>query len=410
VKEVVKNLNTVQKFLAKDEMEQAYNIIHSTLTILYNTFLLSAAVLKERRKLQFQIYLAKIVANFEFLAAICHTDMNELTQALEHFTQSAIHSTIAGNPNNVVISNYLKSLSFIHNNQYEEALRHFEMTRLLSEHYKIPRYSVMGLGGQAITKFLMGDVEQANLVMNEVNKLIEEDEQESLLVMNEFGDNFYMLGRPDVALHLYNEALEIAISLKRANIADSIFSKMKRSYYANGSYDSAPLVSQLHKLLDLAYNLKNEDEVALYKQRIAQLADIKERINEPLPFDIKGKWVSGNRLPAPLKGWMDLLHIAREEKQLKGDKNIQFTNFFCYKPEIGYLVIQIPERAPVRFERVPEAYKLSLKNNEERYSIINASDAEKEKYSIRLIIITKAMDNVTLRRVTPQVLGKFLEI
>jgi tetratricopeptide (TPR) repeat protein len=409
IKEVNQNITIIQSHLTKDEMEKASKIIHITLDLLYNTFLLSSAVLRERRKLQFQIYLAKMMANLEFLAAICHTDMAELNQAITHFSQSAIYSTIADKQKNIVISNYLKSLSLIYNKQYEEALRHFEITQSLSEQYKIPRYKIMGLGGMAIAKFLLGNLEQAKEIMNTVHQLIENDEEEALLVMNEFGDNFYMMGRPDVAIHLYNEAFEIALNLKRITIADSIHSKIKRSYYATGSFNNAQITVQLQKILDLAYILKNGDNIALYQQKLAQLEKINESIKAPLPFALNIKWISGENMPAPLKEEMDLMHIAKEQKEFKGTKQIQFTNFFCFNAHLGNLVIQIPEEASLRFERVPEAYKLALKTNEERYSIIEASDQEKQKYSIRFIIVTKSMDNIIIRRVTPYVFGKFLE-
>ncbi|NVM31307.1 MAG: tetratricopeptide repeat protein [Candidatus Helarchaeota archaeon] len=410
MKEVNQNLNVVQKFLARDEMEKASENIHNTLDILTNAFLLAAAVLRERRKLQFQTYLAKMMANFEFLAAVCHTDMAQLNHAIDHFTQSSIYSTIAGKQSNIVISTYLKSLSLLYHQQYGRALRHFEMTRLLSDYYKIPRYSIMGLGGISIAKFLKGNVEEAKETMNEVHKLIEKDEQESLLVMNEFGDNFYMMGRPDVAIHLYNEAFEIAISLKRINMANSIFSKMKRCYYAIGSYVNAPLASQLKKILDLAYTLKSEEDIALYKARIAQISRINEIVKEPLPFKVDKKWIPGTNLPHQLRGWMDLLHISRDQQELDGKKPIEFTNFFCYNPELGNLVIKVPENVSLRVERVPEAYRLSLKTNDEKYHIIEASDVDKEKFLIRIIVLTNLVDNITIRRVTPQVFGKFLEI
>ncbi|MHA1275766.1 MAG: hypothetical protein ACTSQ8_01130, partial [Candidatus Helarchaeota archaeon] len=410
IKDVTPNLNTIQRALARDDMENASKLIHRTLNILTNTFLLASADLHERRKLQFQTFLAKMLANFEFLGAICHTDLNQLEHAIDHFTQSAIYSTLSGNQNNIVISAYLKGLSFIHKGEYKAALRQFDVTRLLSEQYKVSRYAIMGLGGIAITRYLLGDIAEAQEIMDEVNHLIENDEQEGITVMNEFGDNFYMMGRPNIAIHLYNEAFQIALDLKRINTAYSIFSKIKRSYYALGSFDTGPITVKLQKILELAYELGNDDVIKQYQQTLAQLEKTRELIQEPLPIAIDKKWVTGVNLPKPLKGWMDLLHVAREQKQLDGKKAITFTNFFCYNHNIGNIAIQIPQEAPLRFERVPEAYQLSLKTNNEKYSLIKASKQEKEKYLLRIVIITKSIDNISIKRVTPQVYGKFLEI
>lgn len=404
------NLSEVQKHFAKDEIENASAIIHATLDILINSFLLMAAMLQEPRRYQFQVYLAKMIANFEFLAAICHTDLNELNQAIEHFDQSAIYSTLANKTTNIVIASYLKSLSLIYSNQIDRALRHFELTKKLSEYYNLPRQYVMSLGGISIVKFLKGEVEEAKEAMNQVNKLIENDENEALLVMNEFGDNFYMMGRPDIAMHLYNEGFEIAINLKQNTMADSIYSKIKRCYYATGSFDTAPLITLLEKILDVARNINHKDEIELYEQKMAQLNQIKEILEEPLPFKFETKIIPGNNLPEVLKGWMDLLHITREEKILNGGQKVQFTNLFCYKSGFGNLMLKIPEQLSLRFERVPETYKLALSTNQVNYSILEPSAEDKEKYLIRIIIVTKSMANVILKRGAPQVFGKFIEL
>jgi hypothetical protein len=142
---------------------------------------------------------------------------------------------------------------------------------------------------------------------------------------------------------------------------------------------------------------------------LAQLNRITESIKEPLPFKLDRKIISGINLPEMLKGWMDLLHMSKEEKALEGDQKIQFTNFFCHKPGFGNLIIKIPEKLALRFERVPETYQMALNTTDANYSILEPSAEDKEKYLIRIIIVTKSMANVVLKRGTPQVFGKFLE-
>jgi len=192
-------------------------------------------------------------------------------------------------------------------------------------------------------------------------------------------------------------------------MANSIYSKIKRCYFANGSFNPAPLISQLQKILNLAYSLNNKDEIELYEQKLAQLSRTSETIKEPLPFKLESKIISGINLPEMLKGWMDLLHMSKEEKVLEGNQKIQFTNFFCYKPGFGNLIIKIPEQLALRFERVPETYKLALNTTDVNYSILEPSAEDKEKYLIRIIIVTKSIVNIILKRGTPQVFGKFLE-
>ena len=223
-------------------------------------------------------------------------------------------------------------------------------------------------------------------------------------------ENFYMMGRQDIAMHLYNEGFETAINLKQTTLAHSIYSKIKRCYYANGSFDTTPLISNLQKILDIAYNLNKKDEIKLYEQEVAQLSQISEILKEPLPFRLENKIIKGSDLPEMLKGWMDLLHITREEKILDSGQKVQFTNFYCYKPGFGNLIVKIPEQSSLRFERVPETYKLALNTNEINYRILEPTADDMEKYQIRIIIVTKLMSNVILKRGAPQVFGKFLEL
>jgi hypothetical protein len=85
------------------------------------------------------------------------------------------------------------------------------------------------------------------------------------------------------------------------------------------------------------------------------------------------------------------------------------TDFFCFHPELGGIVIRILEEVPSRFERIPEIYKISLKGGNEIYKIVEPEKDFKEKYLIRAIIYTDTFDNIILKRMFSAIFGKFFE-
>jgi len=248
-------LNEIQINLVKDEMDQALDKIHKIVNELIGTFLLSGADLVFPENIKFQSVICKSLANFEFLASICHTDLNELDQSVEHLSRASTFSLLANKPNNVIISHYLESLTLIYMKKYEDAIVHFSITSKLCEKYGNERYLIMSLGGRAIAEFLKGDEDAAKSTMNMVNQHIKNNREEAIVILNEFGDSFYNMSRPDIAIHFYNEAIEISVALGNTTLLTTLFSKLKKCFYAVGSFDMTPLTKGLQSVVGKAYEL-----------------------------------------------------------------------------------------------------------------------------------------------------------
>ncbi|MBD3229217.1 MAG: hypothetical protein GF329_13625 [Candidatus Lokiarchaeota archaeon] len=401
-----KVLNEIQMNLVRDEMKKALKKIHLIISELTGTFLLSGADLEFPEDIKFQSIVCKSLANFEFLASICHSDLNELDQSIEHLSRASTFSLLANRPNNVVISHYLESLTLVYSKKYDEALKHFDITAKLSEKYENQRYLIMSLGGKAISQFLKGHEEGAKETMAIVNKHIKKNKDEAIIILNEFGDSFYNMSRPDIAIHFYNEAIEISVALGNTNLLSILFSKLKKCFYSIGSFNMEPLTKNLRKITDSTYNLTDERSLQIYNREIAKLGEIQRLLDEPFPFLTNEKFIKGIQLDQALLNWMDILHVKINREE---DKKEKYTDFFCFHPELGGIVIRIPEEVPSRYERIPEIYKISLKDGDEKYKIIKPSQEFKEKYLIRAIIHTKKFDNIILKRMFSPIFGKFFE-
>ncbi|MHA1229138.1 MAG: tetratricopeptide repeat protein [Candidatus Helarchaeota archaeon] len=400
-------LNEIQMNLVQDEMDIALEKIHKIIDELHDTFLLAGASLKFPNNIKFQTIISKSLANFEFLASVCHTDLGELDQSIEHLNNASLFSLLANRANNVIISHYLASLTLVYSKNYDRAIKEFEITCKLSEKYNNSRYLIMSLGGKAISEFLKGDEDAAKATMTIVNKHIKEKKDEAIVILNEFGDTFYNMGRPDIAIHFYNEAIEISVALRNTSLLNILFSKLKKCFYAVGSFDISQLSKKVQKIIDSTYELKDERAIEIYNTEISKLGEIHRLLNEPFPYLTNGKFVKGIQIEPILLDWMDLLHVSIVDNSNKDEK--YKTSFFCFHPDLGGVVIKVPERVPSRFARTPEIYKISLKGGEEKYKIIEPNDEFKKKFLVRAIIFTDSFNNIILKRMFSPIFGRFFE-
>ena len=401
-------LNEIQMNLVRDEMDLALDKIHRIIIELNNTFLLSGAALKFPNNIKFQTIISRSLANFEFLASVCHTDLGELDNSIEHLRNSSIYSLLANRPNNIIISHYLESIALVYSKKYKRAIEHFQVTRKLCEYYNNSRYMLMSLGGMAISEFLLGNENGAKETMIIVNKFIKNNKNEAITVLNEFGDTFYNMGRSDIAIHFYNEAIEISIVLDNTSLLNLLFSKIKKCYYSVGSFNIAPLSKNMEKFIQTAYELKNEKAIEIYNTEISKIGEIQRLLNEPFPYLSNNTYIKGAQIGPEMLDWMDLLHVEIDIKK-KSEKIPFITSFYCFHPNIGGILIRLSEEVPSRFERTPEIYKISLKGDEEKYKILEPPLDIKDKYLIRAIVYTDKFENIILKRMFSPIFGKFFE-
>lgn len=93
-----------------------------------------------------QSVIAKFIANFQFLAALCHLNLRQIEQSIDRFSLAATFSAITGQKNKVLISNYLKSITYLFNDFYQDAIAYFGITGELGTKYGHPGYQIMSLG------------------------------------------------------------------------------------------------------------------------------------------------------------------------------------------------------------------------------------------------------------------------
>lgn len=412
VKEAQGALIAIQEEIAKDELLSAQTKIFATTKTLLDSFLLaSATVLEKEKRNQIQILMANFIANFEFLAALSHLNLRQLDQSIERFNLAAAFSAVAEQKSKILISNYLKSITCLFNDAYPDAIHNFSITSDLGSKLSFPGYQIMCMGGRAISELLSGMSEKATVSMEQVALLIPNNEKDALTMFIQFGDNFYMMGKPEIAIHLYNEALEIAIFLDSKQDSLNIYDKLERSFYAVGAYNT-PLSAELHNLINRAHTLKDAETIEKYNLQIAKLGDINQLLFfDKFPF-ITSDWIPGEELDFKLLQPFDLLHLVVEKKYKKRGnrrRRVIYTDLYCYEKELGGMIIRVPEVIELKLKQIPVIYKLSLNPNNTNFKIIDSSKEDKQNFYARAIIQAKSKNHVIFKRVFPEIFGKFFE-
>ncbi|MFX0142120.1 MAG: hypothetical protein ACFFDN_51255 [Candidatus Hodarchaeota archaeon] len=404
IKNSQKEFNKNKKLLLDNRLSDTLVNVQKIINGLMDIFQLSMVSLKDNDKEIFEKVISKFLAQFEFFISMLYLELDELEQALEHFDKTIVFSFLAEQSKNIIIANYIKGLSLIFNNRFKDAADQFSLSHKLAEKFNSNQYRIINMGGEAIARFLAGENEKAQELMKHVNKLVEKDLEMSLLLMTEFADNFYVMSRPEIAIHLYNEALEISIELSKLEQSERIIEKLKRCFYSIGSC-LPPMAAQLQKVIDLAHQQSSSESIEKYNIEISKISEINKLLFEDFPIKTGKKWIKGINLPKFLKEPMDLISA-----NIKGNISMEMgtstvTSLICLTHEQGGIAINVPEPMMVG---TPELYKVKL-NEKGTYKIMEASQIEKEKFFIRAKIYVKSKDDLILKKIFPKLYGRFFD-
>ncbi|MHA1145731.1 MAG: hypothetical protein ACTSRW_13405 [Candidatus Helarchaeota archaeon] len=405
LKKANKRLKKVISYLESDQFQEIIKQFQQINKDLLITLQISQVHLPpSKTSLLFEL-ISTYLARFEFFVAISLVEI-DMEAALEHFDKVLLYSLMSNQNQNLLIINYFKALTIFFNSggeeDYKKAGDQFNLTQRLAKSQKNLRYLMLARFGEAISRFLSGEGQLALDIMTDVNKLVEKHLDISLDLWNEFGDNFYMIGRAGIAASLYREALEIAVQLNRSKVVDKLLEKLKKCLLAAGSYIS-PIVVKLEKFIDLAHD--QDSDSSSYNEAIAKMAELNKQLYEEFPHFTNGKWFLGKDLSISLKEPLDVVDHAIT-CSTKGKKKKTETTFYCYSSEYGGIAVRVPEEIQVR---VPESYQLKL-NPEKKLKIDPPTQDEKETYFIRAIINVQKKSDLSLNKQVPVVYEKFFEI
>ncbi|NHI94830.1 MAG: hypothetical protein EAX96_20225 [Candidatus Lokiarchaeota archaeon] len=407
-------------------------------------------------KILFQSIITKKIATFEFLTALILLESSEFEEAFTHFDYTAMYSMLAslkdGNGTSIIKTMYLKALSYLHNDLFRNAEEEFEYTQKLAESYKDNKYLIISMTGQAICKYLQGDSDGAKELMMEVKKLVEKDKLNNLYMLYEFAENIYFLDRPVIAIHFYDEAMEIASELGKKVLIDKIKDRLRRCFYAVGQYYS-PEEASIDEIIDLLHDQTDQE---LYDNAQAEIfGELNKKLNEKFPYTTNGKWVKGISLDKALKESFDLVSSDIQEtfavnvnmavelnqcgmpcfpeemvkkgkrgkkKKSKKSKSIvvvdeitetevhpeeteKETILFSLSNKLGGIAFKIPGEIKIK---IPELYSIQIKSDAQ-YMIEESQQLDKDRFYMRAVVHVKSQDDLIIKKHAHKVYGIFFE-
>lgn len=405
LREAREDLARSQTLLGEDDAVGAQNALNHGAQRLSETFQLAAATLRGKHAEVFNVLVCTELSKLEFMAAFLLLNDTEGTEedqarnidfALSRLDRAAFFSTIAMDTRSVLSLNYTKSVILVFSGQYEKAFRQQDFTINLAKVYGERSLELKCKIGKAIAMYLSGESESAGAFMELVSQMMGEAEEEKVnvenlrdaqLVLNEIGDYFYTLDRPEIALALYDESLECAVDAGLDYRVKALVEKIKRSTLA-AAYRGYSGDTNIDSIIDRAYEVKDVDK---YNEVIAKISEIHTLFYEDFPyFTKKGQWMDYFELPEPLLEEMELIEI---KKLAKG------TLFVAYSEELG-LIGFIPPGKDLT-HGIPENYTIKL-TKKAQVKVQKLSAELKSKYLIRAVVRLKKTEGMEIIRHVPR--------
>ncbi|MHA1732443.1 MAG: hypothetical protein ACTSU5_10885 [Promethearchaeota archaeon] len=399
-----------QRLLAADQTAEAKENLTYATQRLSDTFQLASASLKGRAARAFNVLICSELSKIEFVTAFLHlnepaeTDEEQeanIREALNRLDRAALFSTIAQDTRSILTLNYTKSIILVFSGRFEDAFRQYDFTTNLALAYGERSLELKCKIGKAITMYLYGEGESAEAMMDLVSMMTAGQEnvehlQDAQLVLNEIGDYFYTLDRPEIALALYDESLECAVDAGLEHKISSLVEKIKRSTLAAAFRGYSGDSGSADSVIDKAYDVKDVDR---YNEAIAKISEIHALFYQDFPYYTKkNKWDGFFDLPEELEPLTREMELIEIKKLAKG------TLFVSYLGSLGLVGFILPEKGVVH--GIPENYTVQLNKNA-KFKVQRLSEELKSKYLIRAIVRLKDAAGLDVNRHVP---GFFAQI
>ncbi|MFX1366662.1 MAG: tetratricopeptide repeat protein [Promethearchaeota archaeon] len=330
------------------------------------------------------------ISKMEFLRSFLLVSLGRINIAIDSLERAALFSIIIHNYKTCLTLNYVKALIYLFHGLYDNAIKQYNFTEELADIYEDDKLRLKSLIGKAIAIYIQGDdKETAESIMEEISKIdLDENFLDAIIVFSELGDYFLALGHSQIAVNLYNQALEISIDYKLTFKSETLIEKLKRSYIATvlAGYSAEDMVEKLDHLLDKAYSIK---DVEKYNEQIKKISSFNLLFYTPFPYLTgKNKIIPFSKLPKEFKE--DYLEVVYFEKSKKVQDQILF---IVSHYELGLLGIKLKTSENVT--GIAENYSLKIKSTA-GVKIYEPDEDLKNSFLIRALIETTKKDDVKI--------------
>jgi len=367
--------------IVKHESKKAVSFLKKGNGFLISLLQLASGQLNKRRDYEItEQLICSEISKIEFLRAFLLVQLGRINIAIDSLERAALFSTIINNYKTCLTLNYLKALILLFHGLYKSAIMQYNFTEELADIYNDDRLKLKCLIGKAIAIYIQGeDRDTAINIMEDISNIdLDENFLDAIIVFSELGDYFLALGHSQIAVNLYNQALELTIDYQLHFKSEILIEKLKRAYIATvlEGYSAEDMVDKLDVLLDKAYSVK---DVEKYNEQIKKISSFNKLFYTPFPhISGKKKVISYSALPKELQE--DYLEVVHYEK-LDDKKGLHL--FIVSHYDLGLLGIKL--KTDTNIIGIAENYSLKIKPDA-KVKIYEPDDQLRNEFLIRAII------------------------
>jgi hypothetical protein len=276
---------------------------------------------------------------------------------------------------------------------YAEAREQFGTTERLARTLGIHELEFRATFGKSITAFLSGRKDLAADAMGDVHRMVEEMGMDGTMALMNFADHLFHFGRAEVALAVYNDALESALEWGQTGELQRIKDAVEECHVALNDAGVATDIG-LEELIDKANDMATSCRDAYFKE-VQQIAMKEAEEMRSLEVQVPD-WTSGKDLPTIYKGWMEVIRFVpvREPSTGSDDAEVMHTLVLGHVHNVGTMGIYLKgseEHSSV------ERFNVRLKDDGQ-FKVLDAPANYRKRYGVRGVIGPKDPANVEIRR------------
>jgi len=385
-----------RKAIIKSETKEAIQFLKKGNRFLVSLLMVASGQLNKLKDYEIvEQLICSEISKMEFLRAYLLISLGRINPAIESLERASLFSIMIHNYKTCLTLNYLKALIYLFHGLYKSAISQYNFTEELADLYEDDKLRLKCLIGKAIALYIQGeDGNTAMEIMEEISTMdFDENFLDAIVVYSELGDYFLALGHSQIAVNLYNLALEISIDYKLTFKSEILIGKLKRAYISTvlDGYSADDMVDKLDVLLDKAYMIK---DVEKYNEQIKKISSFNLLFYTPFSYIAgKKKIIPFSKLPKELQE--DHLEVVYFEKSEKIKDQMLF---IVYHYELGLLGIKLKTTENVT--GIAENYTLKIKPTA-KVKIYEPDETLKKSYLIRAIIEVTTKDKVQITYTLP---------
>jgi len=287
-------------------------------------------------------------------------------------------------------ANYLLSLIYLYQLEYEQAAGQFALVDLLAQRLMRSDARTRALVGKALADFLRGEASEASAAMVDVYHAIESDPKTGVQVLEDFGDHLANFSLPQMAVDFYEEAMELAVEADDHEALDRLVQKAKRSHFATGR-SVGEVASKIGELVGRAHDFKSDLTRQRFEAEKANMLQMVASMQGPLPYVTKD-WVAGGDLPLELREVMEVSSIIQNRNADGAFETVAI----AYAPSIGKIAVFLPAAfASQDISRA--AIRLSEQGH---FKVLPAPKELADVHEARAIVGSKGSHDITIDRIS----------